>query len=52
MNKFINIRLFMQHLFDDQVTANKAAESCYWSFGSSRNGRFRPLSGRRLSPLL
>jgi len=26
MNKFINIRPFMQGLFDDQMTANKAAE--------------------------
>jgi hypothetical protein len=26
MNKFINVRPFMQRLFDDQVTANKAAE--------------------------
>jgi hypothetical protein len=26
MNKFINIRPFMQGLFDDETTANKAAE--------------------------
>ena len=26
MNKFINIHPFIQSLFDDQVTANKAAE--------------------------